>query len=283
MRVRDTLVCGIGGDDQAERLVRAARRLAQATGLRPRFVHVVEALPALQAPAPFAVADDNVTRRPDVEVMWHARSLLRHSGAHSAEMVVEMGDPATELARSAEREGAAMIMVASRGFGPLKSVLFGSVSRSLMEDAVVPVMVLPPDVEPAFDSKHLLCAARPGGTAAALAPACDELAELLGRDLVVAHVHEDETASAWPSGNGSAPESAADSAVATVRLSGGDVIEQLERVTADLSADIVVVGPPESELLGGVVRRSVTVELARRAPHVVVVVPRKRLESAETT
>lgn len=265
MRTRDTLVCGIGGDDQAERVVRAARRLAQATGLRPRFVHVVE---------------HDVTRRPDVDVMWHARSLLRHAGARSAEMVVEMGEPATELARSVERESAAMVMVASRGFGPLKSVLLGSVSRSLMDRSTVPVMVLPPEVEPSFDAKHLLCAARPGGAEVGLAPACDELAELLGRELVVAHVDEEERA--WPGGDGRDRQRGAAAAAPTVRLSGGDVIEQLERVVADLSVDVVVVGPPESEVLAGVISRSVTVELARRAPHVVVVVPRRRLESVAT-
>lgn len=264
MHLRDTLVCGIGGDDQAERVVRAARRLCRATGLRPRFVHVVDAVPATQ-----------VATRPDVDVMWHARALLRHAGAQSAEMVVEIGDPATELARSVARESAAMIMVASRGFGPLKSVLLGSVSRSLMERATVPVMVLPPEVEPSFDARHLLCAARPGGTEASLASVCDELAELLGRELVVAHVHEEEdrTSSAWAGAGAAAP---------TLRLSGGDVIEQLERVVADLSVDVVAVGPPESEVLAGVIGRSVTVELARRAPHVVVVVPRRRLESVAT-
>ena len=91
--------------------------------------------------------------------------------------------------------------------------------------------------------------------------------------------HDEEATSAWPSGSGLHPEGDAAAAAPSVSRYGADVVAQLERVIEDLSVDVVVVGPPDSELLGGVLRRSVTVELARQAPHVVVVVPRKCLES----
>lgn len=126
------LVCAVGADEHAERLVRAARRLATVTGLHPRFVHVV-------APAD-AVAG----------AIWQARSLLRHAGARTDEMEAFVGDPARELLRCARDPDVALILVAARGFGPLKAALLGSVSRTVMVRAPVPVMVIPPSVEPPF-------------------------------------------------------------------------------------------------------------------------------------
>lgn len=127
---RGRLICALGADEHAERLVRAARRLATVAGLHPLFVHVAE-------PWPGAV--------------WQARSLLRHAGAHSAEMRVAVGDPSEAIIRCVREERASLVMVAARGFGPLKGALLGSVSRTLMLTSPVPVMVLPPAAEPAFD------------------------------------------------------------------------------------------------------------------------------------
>lgn len=151
MEPGDVFVCAVGADEQGERLVRCARRLARIAGLRPLLVHVIE--PAAQDPL-------------DV---WEARSMLRHAGASAREMRVETGETAPALARVARQEGAALIVVASRGFGPLKAALLGSVSHALMTDAPVPVMILPPEVEPWFNTDRVLCGVDPdpGGSPSA--------------------------------------------------------------------------------------------------------------------
>src|SRR3712207_5007133 len=131
---RGRLVCAVGADEHAERLVRAARRLATVTGLLPLFVHVV--------PPEDAAAG----------AIWQARSLLRHAGARTGEMRAVVGDPPTEIIRCASDGDVALLVVAARGFGPLKAALLGSVSRALMLQAPVPVMVIPPEADPAFDA-----------------------------------------------------------------------------------------------------------------------------------
>lgn len=137
---RGRLICAVGADEHGERLVRVTRRLASVTGLRPLFAHVV----------PWADADGSG--------IWRARSLLRHAGAHGSEMRVEVGDPARTLLRCAKAEDASLLIIAARGFGPLKAALLGSVSRAVMTSAPVPVMVLPPASEPAFDGDRVRCA-----------------------------------------------------------------------------------------------------------------------------
>ena len=54
------------------------------------------------------------------------------------------GDAAAELAAaSAEVD---LLVVGSRGYGPVRRVLLGSVSRELVRSAACPVVVLPRDV-----------------------------------------------------------------------------------------------------------------------------------------
>jgi nucleotide-binding universal stress UspA family protein len=51
------------------------------------------------------------------------------------------GDPASELTRECA-EGVDLLVVGSRGYGPLARVLLGSVSRKVVQDAPCPVLVV---------------------------------------------------------------------------------------------------------------------------------------------
>lgn len=57
-----------------------------------------------------------------------------------------VGDPARVL-EAAAREGLDLLVLGSRGFGPLRRVLLGSVSSELVREAPWPVMVVPRSVE----------------------------------------------------------------------------------------------------------------------------------------
>lgn len=63
---------------------------------------------------------------------------------HESEVLV--GEPAHEL-RAAAHEGIDAIVVGSRGIGPLKRVLVGSVSGALVRSCSVPVVVVPRPAE----------------------------------------------------------------------------------------------------------------------------------------
>jgi nucleotide-binding universal stress UspA family protein len=69
-----------------------------------------------------------------------------HSGVRAAASVIR-GDPVETLA-ARTREGLDLLVLGSRGYGPLRRVLFGSVSRELIGKAECPVLVLPRQVSP---------------------------------------------------------------------------------------------------------------------------------------
>jgi nucleotide-binding universal stress UspA family protein len=64
----------------------------------------------------------------------------------SAETEILEGDPAQMLAESSA--GLDLLVLGSRGYGPVRSVLLGSVSADVVQAAASPVLVVPTGVEP---------------------------------------------------------------------------------------------------------------------------------------
>lgn len=64
----------------------------------------------------------------------------------SVETEILEGDPAQRLAASSP--GLALLVLGSRGYGPIRSVLLGSVSAGVARTAACPVLVVPSSVEP---------------------------------------------------------------------------------------------------------------------------------------
>ena len=68
----------------------------------------------------------------------------------SVESEILEGDPAQTLAESSA--GLALLVLGSRGYGPVRSVLLGSVSAGVARTAACPVLVVPTAVEPVTQS-----------------------------------------------------------------------------------------------------------------------------------
>lgn len=68
-------------------------------------------------------------------------------GGHEAPRIplrVEAGDPVHELREQGAWTGVQMLAVGSRGHGPVRRALLGSVSAALAATAACPVLVVPP-------------------------------------------------------------------------------------------------------------------------------------------
>lgn len=135
----DTIVVGVDGSAHAERALGVAAGLAARAGSRIVAVHAAE---------PGAVPDPSVhplasTGRnlPDLLDRWCEP--LRAHGLVGHDAVIAEGDPRTALMDVAEERGADLLVVGSRGLGPVSALLLGSVASSLIQHAPVPVTVVP--------------------------------------------------------------------------------------------------------------------------------------------
>jgi len=128
------------------RALETATQLAAATGASLKLLSVVEpfdAPPLSDADKPSASAkeelyDDLVAhRREEVK-----RALEGVGDDVSADGELPAGDPGKELAEAAEH-GLDLLVVGSRGYGPIRTVLLGGVSSRIIRTAACPVLVVP--------------------------------------------------------------------------------------------------------------------------------------------
>lgn len=136
-RLRTILVAADGSDD-ATRALRFAGELAVDAGAELVVVNATGWRDVQQSPDGEPLIDLD-TRRSWVEE-WCAP--LREAGvAYRIEVV--RGDPRTALLEAARDADADLVVVGSRGRGPVAAMVLGSVAASLVEHSEVPVTVLP--------------------------------------------------------------------------------------------------------------------------------------------
>ncbi len=140
------IVCGVDDSDGARDAASVAAQLGADLDLPLALVHVAPppAAPALAPPA-FVYPGEG-----DDEAAIEAGETLLDQIASGLDMRegvtrhVAVGDASERLRAIAEDEGAQLIVVGSRGRGPLASAVLGSVSSALARDAPCLVVVVPP-------------------------------------------------------------------------------------------------------------------------------------------
>jgi nucleotide-binding universal stress UspA family protein len=134
--LRDIAV-GYDGGPEAKVALQQAEVLAKRSDARIKLVTVVRPPVAAPVMVPGAYAPES-PQEPDQVIH---EGLASVDAALAAEPLRLDGDPATELLRVCE-EGVDLLVVGSRGYGPLTRVLLGSVSRAVIRDAPCPVLVV---------------------------------------------------------------------------------------------------------------------------------------------
>ncbi|HEY7076717.1 MAG TPA: universal stress protein [Solirubrobacteraceae bacterium] len=95
---------------------------------------------ALAEPGPVLVGDDGSDHAG--RAVRHAEALAGRLGRELVRHHVEDGDPVEELARAAHEQRACLAVTGTRGRGPLRGQLLGSVSTGLVRAAGRPVMLV---------------------------------------------------------------------------------------------------------------------------------------------
>jgi nucleotide-binding universal stress UspA family protein len=132
--LRDHLDEGLRHYAQIERRA-GSRPLSEAVASIPegRF-------PVSMIPANGGDTDDEVLSAVAEHVLRAAADTAKKCGAKRLRTLTEDGDPARRILQRAEAEGADLIVMGSRGFSDLKSLVVGSVSHKVSHLALCPVM-----------------------------------------------------------------------------------------------------------------------------------------------
>ena len=137
------------GSKEAELASSSAADLAERTGSELHIVYVGHMPPVFyESPGTWAL-DPDLQRRMGERIEEESRTKLdeqvqriREVGGEVAGAQARLGRPDAEILRLAEELGAGLIVLGSRGLGPLRSALMGSVSHSVIRHAHCPVLVV---------------------------------------------------------------------------------------------------------------------------------------------
>jgi nucleotide-binding universal stress UspA family protein len=137
------------GSREAELAATTATDLVERTGSELHLVYVGHMPPLFyESPEDWTLdldlqsrmkerAEEKAGKRLDEQVRR-----VREAGGEVAGAHARLGRPDAEIVGLAEELGAGLIVLGSRGLGPLRSALMGSVSHSVVRHAHCPVMVV---------------------------------------------------------------------------------------------------------------------------------------------
>lgn len=140
----ESITVGYDASDDARIALAGAFELASATRTPVSIVAVAPPAPVMYGNGP---GPRQGWHELDEAIAEHVRERVDEARAFApADAVVDArmvtGDPAAVLAESADSDGGILVL-GSRGYGPLKRVLLGSVSAELVRSARSPVLVFP--------------------------------------------------------------------------------------------------------------------------------------------
>lgn len=233
-----SIVCGVDGTQESRWAARVAGDFARELDRTLVLVHVAE------NPPTFPYGDARLRELQRRDAAEAATPMLERTGAHvrdvECEIKVVFGDAVEALIAVASEQDAELLVVGSRGRGPLASVVLGSVSARLAAVAPCPVVVVPSPhaadrwlARPA--NSRLVCGVDDSvGSVRALRHAA-VLADRLGLRLSSVHVDADGP---WED----APLGPPRSSPPSVTVFAGDPVEMLREQGADPDTSLLVVG-----------------------------------------
>lgn len=301
------IVCGIDDSSGARRAVTVALRLATDLGRPLMLVHVAGGA------SRFPYGDDARRERRRHAIWRHGHALIadvrgRYRVETEIQERIEAGDSAVQLARAADEEQAELLVVGSRGRGPLRSALLGSVSDSLECLAPCPLVVAPPGA-PASQGQRpeheetIVCGIADPESQSDLVEFSAGLAGAVRARLEVVHADSGDgwngapltpaMAEFWSEGDVDRGDPAllrletamhlaeAHGVRADARLAPGPPALALERVAQREGGRLIVIGSRRSGRLRSLLRGSVSRELAKFGSTPVVVVPQRGVDGGD--
>ncbi|MGB3633636.1 MAG: universal stress protein [Rubrobacteraceae bacterium] len=171
------------GSEDATLAARAAIDLSQKIGAELHVVHAWQTVPSPH----FETWINSSLEQEAQELLDEQKKKIEDSGGKVVEAYLRKNSPAEAIVGLANEIDADFIVIGSRGLGPVKRLLLGSVSEGVVHHAHVPVLILRGGDE-AWPPKRMVVgedASEDARRAGELA-AC--IAELFGAEVLLAHV-----------------------------------------------------------------------------------------------
>jgi nucleotide-binding universal stress UspA family protein len=260
-----SLVCGIDGFHPSRSAAQVAAQIARKLRLR-----LVLALATEDRPT-FPYGDRRSAELQRRRSIMSGQRVLEDVAAELPGVVpdlrVILGDPVEALGMLRREESAELLVVGSRGRGPLATALLGGVSAQLARSAACPVLVVPAGEA----AERFLARGTSGGSIVCGVDGSAEseralhvaagLAERMALELLPVYVDEGTGRVPWIGGDPG------------VQVDHGEPIDGLSRRALGDDGRIIVVGSRGRGALSAALLGSVSGSLAATAPLPVLVVP----------
>jgi nucleotide-binding universal stress UspA family protein len=143
----NSIILATDGSPTAADATTRAAELARATGAKLYVVSVWHA--GLTTYSSTALPESKrAAKEQACEAASAAVEVARAAGIEAESFVLE-GDAVDRICESVADTGASLLVVGSHGFGPVRRLVFGSVSTALLHHAPCPVLVVRPLAEAA--------------------------------------------------------------------------------------------------------------------------------------
>jgi nucleotide-binding universal stress UspA family protein len=152
----ETIVWATDGSESADHAIPYVQGLARAHGSTVLVVHSKEMLVGRAAGYPALADEDELLEKIRGQV-----DALRDAGVDATLDVVTGHAPgaAHRIADAARAAGADMLIVGTRGLGPIAGIFLGSVTHRLLQISPCPVLAVPPPERPALQAEAETAAA----------------------------------------------------------------------------------------------------------------------------
>ncbi|CAN5709136.1 universal stress protein [soil metagenome] len=130
------------GSEDAALALRAAVDLSVRSGAELHVVHVWQAVPSYPHPAILLATDSDLYEREAQKILFEQLDEVGAAGGVATGAYLERGRPADMITGLSERIAADLVVMGSRGLGPVTRLVVGSVSEEVVYQATRPVLVV---------------------------------------------------------------------------------------------------------------------------------------------
>ncbi|NGP46493.1 universal stress protein [Bacillaceae bacterium SIJ1] len=138
-----TMIVPIDGSESSFDALQEALKIAKESKNAPtlKIVHIKHHVPLINSMGGIPLNMDEVLEKESQHVMDKANDVLKNETV-TYEVSSDFGDPASIICEKAETEHADLIVMGSRGLGPFREVVLGSVSSKVLQRSKVPVLIV---------------------------------------------------------------------------------------------------------------------------------------------